>query len=43
LLALISQSGTNDVMIWVSVVTTAAITFPIALAYWLIVRPERYA
>jgi hypothetical protein len=43
LLGLIQQPGINDVMIWVSVVATAAITYPIALAHWLIVRPERYA
>jgi hypothetical protein len=43
LLALIQQPGMSDIMIWVSVVATAAIAFPVALAYWLIVRPERYA
>ena len=42
LLALIQQPGWNDLMIWVSAVAAAAIAFPIALAYWLIVRPERY-
>jgi hypothetical protein len=32
-----------ELTIWLSVVSAAAITFPVATTFWLIARPERYA
>jgi hypothetical protein len=33
----------HELAIWLSLISAAAITFPVAAAFWLIARPERYA
>jgi len=36
-------AGMPELAIWLSLVSAAAIAFPVAAAFWLIARPERYA
>jgi hypothetical protein len=38
-----SVTAMHELAIWLSVTSAAAITFPVATAFWLIARPERYA
>jgi hypothetical protein len=38
-----SAMAMHELAIWLSLISAAAITFPVAAAFWLIARPERYA
>ncbi len=38
-----SATAIHELAIWLSLISAAAITFPVAAAFWLIARPERYA
>jgi len=38
-----SLPGMHELAIWLSLISAAAITFPVAAVFWLIARPERYA
>jgi len=38
-----SATAMHELAIWLSLISAAAITFPVAAAFWLIARPERYA
>ena len=38
-----SIAAMHELAIWLSFVSAAAITFPVATTFWLIARPERYA
>ncbi len=38
-----SVTAMHELAIWLSLISAAAIAFPVAAAFWLIARPERYA
>lgn len=38
-----SATAMHELALWLSLTSAAAITFPVAAAFWLIARPERYA
>lgn len=38
-----SLAAMHQLAIWLSLTSAAAVTFPVAAAFWLIARPERYA
>jgi hypothetical protein len=38
-----SLPAMRELAIWLSLISAAAIAFPVAAAFWLIARPERYA
>jgi hypothetical protein len=42
-LAAYGSVAMRELAIWLSFISAAAITFPVATTFWLIARPERHA